>query len=134
MPETGLMDEQVPHFDSVERQVRLPEPLGGDRRAHIRYPICMDLWYTVQDRRRPPASGNGHVVDLSSSGLRFTTDRPLEAGKKVELAISWPRSLDGDVQLQLVARGEIVWAKENEVAVHIQRHEFRTRGTGLKFP
>jgi hypothetical protein len=57
----------------------------------------------------------------------------LEAGKKVELAISWPRSLDGDVQLQLVARGEIVWAKENEVAVHIQRHEFRTRGTGLKF-
>ena len=91
------MDEQVPHFDSVERQVRLPEPLGGDRRAHIRYPICMDLWYTVQDRRRPPASGNGHVVDLSSSGLRFTTDRRLEPRKKVELAISWPRSLDGGV-------------------------------------
>ena len=127
------MDEQVPHFDSAERQVRLPEPLGAERRAHIRYPICLDLRYTVQDRRRPSASGNGHVVDLSSSGLRFTTDRRLEPRKKVELAISWPRSLDGDVQLQLVARGEIVWAKENEVAVHIQRNEFRTREAGLRF-
>jgi hypothetical protein len=45
----------------------------------------------------------------------------LEPGKKVELAISWPLPLDGGVQLQLVARGEIVWSKENEVAVHIQR-------------
>jgi hypothetical protein len=127
------MDERVPHFDSGERRVRLPEPLGADRRAHIRYPICLDLRYTVQERRKPSATGNGRAVDLSSSGLRFTTDRPLESGKKVELAISWPLALDGGVQLQLVARGEIVWSKENEVAVHIQRHEFRTRGAGLKF-
>src|SRR5262245_15916646 len=112
------MDEQVPHFDSGERQIQLPEPLGGDRRAHIRYPICLDLRYTVQGRRTPLDSGNGHVVDLSSSGLRFTTDRPLEPGKRVELAIGWPLSLDGGVQMQLAARGEIVWAKGNEVAVH----------------
>jgi hypothetical protein len=124
------MDEQVPHFDSGERQARLPKPSDGDRRAHIRYPVCLELRYTIQDGR----TGNGEVVDLSSSGLRFTADRPLEIRKKVELAISWPSSRDGGVQqLQLVAWGETVWAKENEVAVHIQRNEFRTREAGLRF-
>lgn len=71
-------------------------------------------------------------MDLSRSGVRFTADRPLVAGLKVELAIHWPVLLDGGVQLQLVLSGRIVWAGENEAAMEILRHEFRTRGGKFK--
>jgi hypothetical protein len=124
--ETELMEEQVLCFDSRERRVRLPKSPGDERRACTRYPIGLDLRYTFQYGRKPLETGNGRTVDLSRSGLRFTADRPPLLGLKVSVAVRWPMSPDRGVQLQMVATGKVVWAKGNEAALKIQRHEFRT--------
>ncbi|HTP31837.1 MAG TPA: PilZ domain-containing protein [Candidatus Acidoferrales bacterium] len=78
--------------------------------------------------QQPHETGSGRVVDLSRSGVRFTTDRPLDTGLNLELAVQWPVLLDGDVHLQLALAGSIVWAEGNEAAMEILRYEFRTRG------
>jgi len=121
------MEKTVSRMGSGKRRVRLPKPPSADRRGHVRYPLCMDLRYTVV---HPYRAGSGRVVDLSSSGLRFIADRPLEAGLEVELAVSWPLLLDGGVPLQLLTSGKVVWANGAIAALQIGRHEFRTRGGG----
>lgn len=117
---------------SRERRVRLPKIPGDDRRAEVRYPLGLDLCYTVLHRRRQTETGLGRTVDLSTWGLRFTADRPLEPGLKVKLAIKWPRLLDGGVHLQLVASGMVVWAEGTEAGLQIDHREFRTRAAGRK--
>lgn len=126
------MEEIASRIGSRERRVRLPKPPSADRRASVRYPLCLDLRYTVIHPYQGSPAGSGRVVDLSSSGLRFIADRPLGAGLKVELAVSWPLLLNGGVQLQLVASGTVVWANGTIAALQIEHHEFRTRGAGRK--
>jgi hypothetical protein len=75
-------------------------------------------------------TGCGRTIDLSSSGLRFAAQRPLEPGLRLDVAIEWPVLLDGGVHLQLIAAGVVVWSQGAETALRIQRHELRTRRVG----
>ena len=115
----------------MDRVVRLPKELRVDRRASIRYPLTLDLRYSVSNRRAPLETVVGRLIDLSSSGLRFIGQGHLEPGQKLHVAIDWPVLLDGRVQLQLVATGVVAWSRGTEVAMRIQRHDFRTRSVGL---
>ena len=110
--------------------VRLPKAAWPDRRASIRFPVTLDIRYSVS--HRPAETGSGQIIDLSSSGLRFAAQGPLEPGLKLDVAILWPVLLDEHVQLQLVVTGVVVWSSETEIALRIQRHDFRTRSVGLK--
>jgi hypothetical protein len=109
----------------------LPKPASNDRRVCARYPVSLDIHYTVQDRYKPLETGSGRIVDFSSSGLRFIADSPLTTGVTTELSVDWPSALDGRVQLQLVASGTVVWTRGTETALRLRRHEFRTRRRGL---
>jgi len=111
-----------------ERRVRLPNDPNPERRASTRFPLALEVRYTVSGRRALRETGSGRTIDLSSSGLRFATQGPLEPGIKLDVAIDWPVLLNGGVQLQLVAKGEVVWSSGTETALRIQRHELRTRG------
>ncbi len=73
--------------------------------------------------------GLGTTLNMSSSGVLFTTDRALLPGKRVEMAISWPAQLDNRMSLKLVARGRVVRCEAGTAAVEIQQYEFRTIGT-----
>ena len=115
-----------------ERRVRLAKEPGPDRRASVRFPLSLDLRYSVSHRRAPLETGSGQIIDLSSSGLPFATQGPLEPGLKLDVAIDWPVLLDEHVQLQLVVTGVVVWSSQTETAMRIQRHDFRTRRVGLK--
>jgi hypothetical protein len=77
-------------------------------------------------------TGSGRMIDMSSSGLRFTADRPVLAGQRRDVSIDWPAPLEGGIQLQLIATGWVVWTRRTETALRIQRHEFGTRRVGLK--
>ena len=110
-----------------ERRVRLPKEPKSDRRANVRFPIALDVRYTVSRRRALVKTGSGKLVDLSSSGLRFVARGPLETGLKLDVAIDWPILLDGRVQLQLIVTGTVVWSSDTETAMRIDRHVFRTR-------
>lgn len=101
----------------------------SERRANDRFPIVRDVKYKLVSGRGVPESGAGHTVDVSSRGVLFTAQNPLPPGKRVELAISWPAQLDGKCALKLVARGKIVRCRGKQVAVEIDKYEFRTQSS-----
>lgn len=115
-----------------EGQVRLPREKTPERRAGTRFPLTLEVRYVLSSRRAPAQMGLGRTIDLSSCGLSFTADRPLQTGQKLDISIDWPVLLDGRVQLQLIISGVVVRSSGNTTALQIQRHEFRTRPAGLK--
>jgi c-di-GMP-binding flagellar brake protein YcgR len=68
----------------ITRRVRLLEGLNPDRRASVRVPVNLELRYSVVGHRRPVETGSGRTIDMSSSGLSFTADRPLSIGQKLD--------------------------------------------------
>ena len=113
----------------MERLVRLPKDPRPERRASVRFPLTLDVRYSVSRRS---VSGSGQLIDLSSSGLRFAAQGPLRpAGLRLDVAIDWPVLLDGRIQLQLIVTGLVVWSSGTESALRILRHDFRTRSVRL---
>jgi hypothetical protein len=115
-----------------ERQVRLPWDESPERRVGARFPLALEVRYVVASRRAAVETGSGRTIDLSSSGLSFTADKPLRTGQKLDVSIDWPVLLDGRVQLQLIMSGVVVRTSGTTTALQIQRHEFRTRAVGSK--
>lgn len=100
----------------------------GDRRGSSRFPIERAVRFKVLSRRNDVEPGRGQTVNMSSTGVLFTTDRELVPGKRLEISISWPAQLDNTCKLKLVAKGRVVRAESGQVALEIQQHEFRTLG------
>jgi hypothetical protein len=101
-----------------------------DRRGNDRFPIVRELRYKVVSGRGQSSWGTGKTLDISSSGILFAAETPLPPGKRVEVAISWPAQLNGRCALKLVARGRVTRCRGNEVAVEMDKYEFRTQGSG----
>ena len=101
-----------------------------ERRSSVRYPLNLELRYTVSGGLGPAETGTGRSIDLSRSGIRFTTDRRLSPGQRLEVYVDWPAQLYGSVRLQLVAGGVVVRTVGTEIAVRLERPEFRTRAAG----
>ena len=114
-----------------DRRARLVGPVP-DRRANVRFPLTLDVRYSMSHRGTRAQTGSGQTIDLSSSGLRFSARGPLVPGLKLNVAITWPVLLDGRVQLQLIVTGVVVWSSATETALKIERHDFRTRSVGPK--
>jgi hypothetical protein len=115
-----------------ERLVQLPRDPRPERRANVRFPLILDVRYSISHGHAPVETGSGQLIDASSSGLRFAAQRPLEPGLKLDVAINWPVLLDGGVQLQLIVTGVVVWSNGAETALRMHRHDFRTRSVRLK--
>jgi hypothetical protein len=89
----------------ITRRVRLPNGPSSDRRAGVRFPVSLEVRYSIAGRRGAVETGSGRTIDMSSSGLSFTADRALLVGQKLDVSIDWPARLDGDVQIQVVVSG-----------------------------
>ena len=100
----------------------------ADRRAADRYPIERELRYKVLSKKTPDEAGAGRTIDISSTGILFTTEHLLLPGRRLELAISWPAQLNNTTALKLVARGRVVRYEQGRAAIQIQQYEFRTSG------
>jgi hypothetical protein len=110
--------------------VRLSKDLSSDRRSSVRFPLNLEVRYSVAGRRGQVETGSGRTIDMSSSGLSFTADRPLLVGQNLDVSIDWPARLDGDVQIQLIVSGVVVRSSGAATALRIERHDFRTRRAG----
>lgn len=100
-----------------------------DRRKNSRFPITQDLRYRLIGGRGTLTWGSGKTLDISSNGVLFAAEAPLPPGKRVELAVSWPAQLNGKCAMKLVARGRVIRCRGNDVAVEIDKYEFRTQGS-----
>jgi hypothetical protein len=83
----------------------------------------------MMTKRGGEETGVGKTVNISSSGVLFTSEQPLLPGRRLELSVSWPAQLDNKCPLKLVARGKVVRSEAGKVAIEIQQYEFRTAGS-----
>jgi hypothetical protein len=98
-----------------------------NRRNSGRMSIEREVHYRVLNDKSGELSAPGKTINLSSSGVLFTTEHMLLPGRRVELDINWPAHLDNKCALKLVARGRIVRFQDGQAALEILHHEFRTR-------
>ena len=74
-------------------------------------------------------------MNISSSGVYFTTQNGLSIGMPVELSVNWPLLLGGSCPMKLMVRGLVVRTSEEGTALVIDHYEFRTQGSrGLQQP
>lgn len=99
----------------------------AERRHSDRFPIERQVRYRALSKRSAEETGDGRTVNISSSGVLFTSDHMLLPGRRLELSISWPAQLDNKCALKLVARGRVVRFEPGRIAIEIQQYEFRTQ-------
>lgn len=102
----------------------------ADRRHSDRFPIEREVRYRVLSKRSAEEIGDGRTLNISSSGVLFTSEHVLLPGRRLELSISWPAQLNNKCALKLVARGRIVRFEDGHAAMEIQQYEFRTQSSG----
>jgi PilZ domain-containing protein len=106
--------------------VGLQQTREAERRRSDRFAIEREIRYRALNKRGGEEAGEGKTVNMSSSGVLFTSGQILRPGRRVELAISWPAQLNNKCALKLVARGRIVRFENGLAAMEIQQYEFRT--------
>jgi hypothetical protein len=94
-------------------------------RGATQYPIILELQYTTRDR--PHRVGMGWTSLISSRDVVFSTDQPMEKGTKLEISISWPVLLHGQVPLKVVVESEVADCVDKSVTARIVKYQFRTR-------
>ncbi len=106
-----------------------PDAIHGDRRSARRYPIKLELAWTLIVRNRVRDCGTGQTVDLSSDGACFDGG-PFPLKANIELSIQWPVLLDQKIPMQLRIWGKIMRSDEVGTAIRITKHEWMTRKVG----
>jgi PilZ domain len=97
-----------------------------DRRHSDRFPIEREVRYRVMNKRGNDEAGEGKTINISSSGVLFTSQHLLLPGRRMELSINWPAQLNNKCALKLVARGRVIRFEQGIAAIEIQQYEFRT--------
>ncbi len=112
-------------FATYYQRQRRPD----ERRSCNRFPIEREVRYKIFGGNNNLVQiGLGKSLNMSSSGVLFTTESILREGTQVELAVSWPALLDNVLPLKLVACGRLVRSEGTQAAMSIVRYEFKTRG------
>jgi hypothetical protein len=102
-----------------------------NRRGSKRVSIERDVHFrVVKNRSGKEASGFGKTVNMSSSGVMFTTEQTLPSRCRLELDIDWPAKLDDKCALKFVAEGHLVRSEDGLAVIEIQRYELRTKRSG----
>jgi len=98
----------------------------SERRASQRFLIECKAEYRVISRDGAEVSGRGQTVNVSSSGILVTVEHVLAVGWRMEVIVDWPVRLDDKIPLKWVLKGQVVRSATREVALSINRYEFRT--------
>ncbi len=99
----------------------------ADRRHSDRFPIEREVRYRCLNKTGNEDAGDGSTINISSSGVLFTSKNLLLPGRLMEISISWPARLNNRCALKLVARGRVVRFEQGRAAIAIEQYEFRTQ-------
>ena len=100
--------------------------VNKERRLKRRFDIRQDVTYKVLDRGAK--TGTGRTLNISSSGVWFTTQSLLPTGTPLEISMDWPVTLD--ISMKLMIYGSVVRSDQKGAAVAIERHQFRKERRG----
>jgi hypothetical protein len=99
-----------------------------ERRSKKRFSIEREVRYKLLNGQHIANTGIGRTLDMSSTGVQFTTQEPLPLGTLIEVAISWPALLNDNCPMKLVVFGRVVRSEKECVSITIEKYEFRTSG------
>src|SRR3954471_9030010 len=100
-----------------------------ERRAKKRFHIEQEVRYKMLYGQRIAETGTGKTLNISSSGVWFTTENMLTSGMPVEVSMNWPVLLNDSCPMKLMIYGCVIRSSEKGAAVSIERYEFRTSGS-----
>lgn len=98
-----------------------------ERRNKSRFPINRELRYKLLENDAIVAAGNGETIDISSSGIAFTSDKPVKTEAFIELSISWPVLLDEACPMRLIVFGRVQRSGSRTTVCSVEKYEFRTQ-------
>ncbi len=124
----GIQDFTLGKEQRVMEAIMALDTDTSDRRSAVRFPIEQEVRYKVFNRNTIEV-GSGRTINMSSNGILFTTQRALNPGERLELAVNWPAYLDNRCALKLVTTGRVVRSEDGKAAIAIERYEFRTQGS-----
>ena len=104
-----------------------PGPTDSERRRSLRFLLECELHYKTANRRSRIVTGKGKTLNISSSGILFSSEHNFPLLTELEVSVSWPVPLNKTVPLNLVARGRVVRCSEGQLALQIAQYEFRVR-------
>ena len=99
-----------------------------ERRMKRRFLIDQEVKYKMLYGQRIAETGTGRTVNISSSGVWFSTESMLTNGMPIELSMTWPVLLNDVCPMKLMIYGCVIRSNERCAAVAIERYEFRTQG------
>jgi len=97
--------------------------MGGERRAHARYPVKLALRFLIRTKKVLSISGEGTTLNISSTGMLFRCSEHLTSGDTVTAALEWPPTADGKPMILLV-HGHVVWIKGGQVGLRVSHYGF----------
>jgi PilZ domain len=100
-----------------------------EQRSKRRYAIEREVKYRLLSGHQIAETGSGKTLNISSSGVSFTTEQSLQVGSILELSVSWPALLNNSCAMKLMVFGRIVRSASGIAAMTIERYEFRTQAT-----
>ncbi len=106
----------------------------ADRRTSDRFSIEREVRYKILNKKTGDENGNGKTINMSSTGVLFTSEQMLLPGRRIEVSISWPAQLNSKCALRLVARGRVVRFDDGKAAMEIQQYEFKTQAKNPLLP
>ena len=115
------------HEKVSQEQAAASGRLSGERRSKKRYALLLPVTYRI-GKKPLITTGRGRTIDMSSTGIAFTSDEYVNAGTDVELSIHWPIPLDDICPLNLLVKGKVVRSTGDVTAMAIEQMDFRTRG------
>jgi hypothetical protein len=126
--------QPVPLSHTLGSPVHLQPNIHGQqgRRAKQRFTLALPLTYRVVKGKG--GAGSGTTLNISSTGLRFTTEVALTPGLRVQLALTWPALLNGTVPVKLMIDGTVIRASATDAAAKIRSYEFHTSARGPAQP
>ena len=92
---------------------------GQERRTGIRVAISCPSRY-----KTPTEIGFGHTIDISISGIAFSTESLLEGDSEVSLRVKWPIRLESGLPVELNAVGKLARAESMKAAMQIDSVNF----------
>src|SRR5438874_3597466 len=95
-----------------------------ERRTKRRFQIDQEVKYKMLYGQRIAETGTGRTLNMSSGGIRFTTENMLTSGMPVELSLNWPVLLNDSCPMKLMIYGCVVRSSEKAATVAIERYEF----------
>ena|SRR5579872_7059457 len=113
---------------SPARETAAALTYSQERRSSRRYPVGMDLHYTLSRNQTVVKEGSGRTRDFSGSGVFFQTLQPVDglaAGLDVELFVDWPSRINGKAVVTVSIVGHTVRCGADGIAVRIANCEVR---------